>query len=61
MPSVQEIFLLRSSRIEAELLQRDPSGTWPSDPVVIGADASLALRSIGFSVPLEALYRTTGL
>jgi Uma2 family endonuclease len=61
MPSVQEIILLRSTRIEAELLRRDPDGNWPADLSILAATATLTLDSIGFSVPLAALYRTTGL
>ena len=61
IPSVREILLLRSSRIEAELLQRAPDGNWPTDPAILAADAMLTLDSIGFIVPLAALYRTTGL
>ncbi len=61
IPSVQEILLLRSSRIEAELLRRGSDGHWPDDAVLLGPDASLALASIGFTTPLATLYRTTGL
>ena len=61
IPSVQEILLLRSSRVEAELLRRNDDGTWPADPVLLRSDATLTLRSIGFETPLVAVYRTTGL
>ena len=61
IPSVREILLLRSSRMEAELLRRADDGTWPADPVVLRADEILVLQSIGFATPLSAIYRTTGL
>ncbi len=61
IPSVQEILLVRSSRMEAELLRRRDDGAWPADAVLLRADASLTLQSIGFTTPLAALYRTTGL
>ena len=61
LPSVQDILLLRSSRIEAELLRRNADGSWPADPVLLRAEASLTLESIGFTTPLTAVYRTTGL
>lgn len=61
LPSVQDILLLRSSRIEAELLRRNADGTWPADPVLLRAEAFLTLGSIGFTTPLTAVYRTTGL
>ena len=59
--SVQEILLLRGSRIEAELLRRDAAGNWPAKPVILGPDASLVLDRIGYIGPLAAIYRTTGL
>ncbi len=53
--------LLRSSRIEAELLRRTSEGEWPGEASNICPAGTLELTSIGFAVPLAALYRTTGL
>ena len=61
IPSVQEILLVRVSRMEAELLRRGTDGNWPAKPLLLWADDTLALESIGFRAPLPALYRTTGL
>jgi Uma2 family endonuclease len=61
MPSVQEIVLFRATRIEAEVLRRGADGSWPADLDVLGANATLTLDSIGLTVSLAALYRTTGL
>ena len=61
LPSVQEILILNSVRIEAELLRRREDKTWPEQPDVVGAGAMLALASIGFASPLTAFYRTTSL
>ncbi len=61
IPTVREILVLQSTRIEAELLRRDDGGNWPADPARIGPDGTLELRSIGFAVPLRAVYRTTHL
>jgi Uma2 family endonuclease len=61
IPSVQEILLLRSSRIEGELLLREPGGNWPANPTILRGSDPLTLPSIGFTAPLAALYRTTGL
>jgi len=58
--SVQEILILRSDRIAAELLRRLPSGGWPERPTVI-VGGSLELGSIGFTVALSELYGRTGL
>jgi Uma2 family endonuclease len=61
MPSVQEILLVRSTRVEAELLRRGADGVWPEQPANIRSGDVLELGSLGFVVPLTALYRTTGL
>jgi Uma2 family endonuclease len=61
IPSVMEVLVVNSTRIEAELLRRKAEGTWPELPIRIGPDDALALESIGCLVPLAALYRTTTL
>jgi Uma2 family endonuclease len=61
IPSVREVLLLRSSRIEAELLRRDAGGNWPPEARVIGSTGRLELSSIEFAAPLADFYRTTGL
>lgn len=60
IPSVQEILIVKSTEIGAELLRRGPDGSWPPEPEAIEADETLVLESI-FSCPLRALYRTTRL
>jgi Uma2 family endonuclease len=60
IPSVQEILVVHTSRIGAELLRRAADGTWPDEPEAIG-DATLTLTSIGFQILLTELYATTGL
>lgn len=38
VPSVSEILLLGSVRVEAELLRRGPDGSWPEAPLLLGAE-----------------------
>lgn len=61
IPTVMEVLVANSMRVEAELLRRHPDGTWPEVPMRVGSEDALDLDSIGFSVPLAALYRTTTL
>ena len=61
IPSVQEILLVRSTRVEAELLRRGGDGTWPEQSSIIRPVDVLELASLDFAVPLASLYRTTGL
>ncbi|MGH7102366.1 MAG: hypothetical protein ACREFJ_08205 [Acetobacteraceae bacterium] len=60
IPSVQEILVIMAGTIGAELLRRNPDGSWPKPPIRI-AGGELVLESIGFHAPLAALYRTTRL
>ncbi len=60
MPSVQEILVVHSTRVGAELLRRNPDGSWPAQPATID-DGEIELASIGFRASLAALYRTTRL
>jgi Uma2 family endonuclease len=59
IPSVQEILSVHSTRIAASLLRRDPDGSWPPGPILLGPDDRLVLDSIGFAAPLRDCYRTT--
>jgi Uma2 family endonuclease len=59
IPSVREILIVHSTRREAELLRRRLDGAWPEEPEAIGPADGLELASVGFTVPLAALYRTT--
>lgn len=60
IPSVQEILVVRAASVGAELLRRNPDGTWPERPLRI-EDGELALASVGFDVSVSSLYRTTRL
>jgi len=60
IPSVREILVLHSTRVQAELLRRLPEGGWPREPEqVIRGDLTLA--SIDFRMALSELYQRTGL
>lgn len=60
IPSIQEILIIRSTAIGADLLRRDADGNWPERAVTI-ADGMVELRSIDFRVDLAAIYRGTRL
>ena len=61
IPSMIEILIVRGTRIEAELLRRQPDGHWPKDTTPLGKDASVTLESIGLTVALADFYATTSL
>jgi len=60
IPSVQELLVLHSVSIGAEVLRRGLDGAWPADPSKVKA-GDLVLESIGFRAPLADVYRTTRL
>jgi Uma2 family endonuclease len=59
IPTAREILLLSSTESGAELFRRRPDGNWPEEPEFMGPDAALRLDSVGFALPLRALYRNT--
>ncbi len=61
LPSVREILVVHSTRIEAELLRRLPDLSWPAQPTVLRDGEALALETIGLTLPVRAMYRTTSL
>ena len=61
IPSVREILIVQSTRIEAKLLLRQADGTWPDTPVSIANDAQLILASIDMKVALPEFYAGTRL
>lgn len=60
IPSVQEILIVNSASVGAELLRRGADGAWPERGQIVD-DGLLTLASIGFTVPLADLYATTRL
>ncbi len=61
VPSVVEILIVSSTKVEAELLRRRGDGLWPEEAVMIGAAEAVTLESIDFTVNLAEFYRTTAL
>lgn len=60
LPSVQEIVVVHSTRLEVELLARDASSNWPANATVHTA-GSLRLDSIGVSLAIAEIYASTHL
>ena len=60
IPGLREILILSSTAVRAELLRRGNDGAWPATATVIEA-GDLVLDSIGLTLPLAAIYRTTRL
>jgi Uma2 family endonuclease len=60
IPSVREILVIRTASVGVELLRRGDTGGWPDRPLAIPR-GEFTLSSIGLTLPVEALYRGTGM
>ena len=56
-----EILVVSATERRVELLRRGTDGNWPGEPAMIGPGETLDLASIGMTVMLDGLYRTTAL
>ena len=56
IPSVQEILVLRSASIAADVLRRRTDSTWPDEPIQIGPDETLRLECISLTCLLVEFY-----
>ena len=61
IPSVQEILIVQSTRVEAELLRRAGDGSWPDRTQKFGATDQVYLSSLDLRFQLRSAYATTSL
>lgn len=59
LPSLQEILVVQSTRIEVHDYRRDANGGWPREPAAAGAGEVVQLASIGLDLPVSEIYRET--
>jgi len=56
LPTVQQILVVQSTRVGAELLTRGADGAWPANADMIEAGGVLRLASIGLELALGEIY-----
>jgi Uma2 family endonuclease len=61
LPSVQELIVVNSTRVEAEVLRRGTDTVWPANPTSVTVGGLLTLRSVGLTVNLNDFYIGTHL
>jgi Uma2 family endonuclease len=61
IPTVQEILVVHSTRVMAELLRRQADTAWPEHPEDIGPEGLVRLDSVGLVCPLREFYVRTHL
>jgi Uma2 family endonuclease len=59
--SMQEILVVRSTRVAAEILRRQADGHWPRVPEEVGPGGTVRLDSVGLTCPIEEFYAGTHL
>jgi Uma2 family endonuclease len=59
VPSIEQIVVIHTTHVFAEILSRDASGAWPDNTTELKAGAVIRLASIGLDIPLIATYRGT--
>jgi Uma2 family endonuclease len=60
LPTMREVLVVWSTRVEAEVFRRDTRGYWPSLGLIERGGA-VQLASIDLELPIEALYEGTHL
>lgn len=60
VPSLAEILVVDSRRVDVYILGREADGTWPKSPDLIAAD-HVHLQSIDLTFPVNEIYRDTHL
>ena len=61
LTSVVEILVVESEEIGAHLLRRLSDGSWPANPLLIGAEGEVRLESVDLTFALSDAYRGTHL
>jgi Uma2 family endonuclease len=57
--TLQEVLVVRSTRVDLALYRRDPVNGWPSKPEVANKDGSVHLASIGLTLTPFDVYQGT--
>ena len=61
IPTLTEIVVVDSERVNVQLYRKDPAGGWPKDPEVVPADGTLRLESLEAVLPVAEIYAGTHL
>ncbi|MDX2260015.1 MAG: Uma2 family endonuclease [Hyphomicrobiaceae bacterium] len=63
LPSLQEILVVQSTRVEAEVYRRSPGGAWPNEPNVVVRElaGSIRLDSLELDLTMAAICWQTHL
>lgn len=59
VPTVIEMLVVDSTRVEAHVLRRQSDGIWPKDADVLGPGSSIELTTVALAFPLAEAYRDT--
>ena len=61
IPSVRQLLVIGSTKIDVKLITRQSDGTWPDTPQALGRDDQVRLDCIEMVLPVVDIYRGTRL
>ncbi|MBX9926745.1 MAG: Uma2 family endonuclease, partial [Hyphomicrobiaceae bacterium] len=61
LPTVQELVVVHSTKLEVELLRKGADGVWPANPATISEGGAIDLRSVKLTFPIADVYSGTHL
>lgn len=61
LPSVMEILLVSSFKVEVQLIRRGDDTLWPAGPIPVVRSGTVTLASVGLDLPVAEIYRDTHL
>lgn len=59
IPTLQEILVVHSTAVKAELLRKGADGAWPENAKIIAAGGAIPLASIGAELAMGEVYKGT--
>ena len=61
IPTVKQLLVVGSTKVDVKLITRQADGTWPDTPDALGRDAVANLECIKMVLPVADIYRDTRL
>jgi Uma2 family endonuclease len=56
IPSVEEILVVDSERVHAQVFRKDEKGHWPDPGVIVEAGGTIRLTALGVEMPMAEIY-----
>ncbi len=57
IPSLNEIVVVESTKVQISLFLKQVDGIWPDDPVIVEAGGTVAIKTLDLEFQIDDLYR----